>query len=73
MFFFARIKILKPISRFKRNTKKQLQNGIKQFQKNFLEAKNKPRSKRKALFLRILTVLGLFEATQFASVLSAVT
>lgn len=64
---------------FKRNTKNRItniknkaQNGAQKFKRNFYEAKNKPRSKRKSLFLGFTTVLGIFGITLLTSVLPAV-
>lgn len=67
------------LSRFKRNTsnkiknvKNKAQNAAQKFQKNFSEAKNKPRPKRRSLFLGFTTVLSIFGVTLLAPVLSAV-
>lgn len=67
------------LSRFKRNTsnkiknvKNKAQNAAQKFQKNFSEAKSKPRSKRRSLFLGFTTVLSIFGVTLLAPVLPAV-
>lgn len=67
------------LSRFKRNTsnkiknvKNKAQNAAQKFQKNFSEAKSKPRSKRRSLFLGFATVLSIFGVTLLAPVLPAV-
>ena len=67
------------LSRFKRNTsnkiknvKNKAQNAAQKFQKNFSEAKSKPRSKRRSLFLGFTTVLTIFGVTLLAPVLPAV-
>jgi len=40
--------------------KNKLKNNVQNFKKNFYEAKNQSRSKRKSLFLGFTTVLGIF-------------
>ena len=67
------------LSRFKRSTsnkiknvKNKAQNAAQKFQKNFSEAKSKPRSKRRSLFLGFTTVLSIFGVTLLAPVLPAV-
>jgi hypothetical protein len=67
------------LSRLKRNAMKKItniknkaQNDAQKFKKNFSEAKSKPRSKRKSLFLGFTTVLGIFGVTLLAPVLPAV-
>lgn len=54
------------------NIKNKARNGAQKFKENFSEAKSKPRSKRKSLFLGFTTVLGIFGVTLLASVLPAV-
>ena len=59
-------------SRFKQNIKNKSKNGAQKFKENFSEAKNKPRSKRKSLFLGFTTILAIFGVTLLAPVLPAV-
>lgn len=66
-------------SRFKRsainkitNIKNKGRNAVFRFKKNFDEAKKKPKSKRKSLFLGFTTVLGIFGVTLLAPILPAV-
>ncbi len=73
------LNIKNTLSRFKRNARNKItniknksQNGAQKFKENFYEAKSKPRSKRKSLFLGFTTVLGIFGVTLLAPVLPAV-
>lgn len=54
------------------NIKNKAQNGSQKFKENFSEAKSKPRSKRKSLFLGFTTVLSIFGVTLLTPVLAAV-
>ena len=67
------------LSRFKENVinkgtniKNKAKNGFQKFKENFSEAKSKPRSKRKSLFLGFTTVVSIFGVTLFTLVLAAV-
>lgn len=63
------------LSRFKGNAKNKItniKNGAQKFKENFSEAKSRPISKRKSLFLGFTTVLGIFGVTLLAPVLPAV-
>jgi hypothetical protein len=73
------LNIKNTFSRFKRNARNRItniknkaQNGSQKFKENFHEAKNKPRSKRKSLFLGFTTILGIFGVALLAPVLPAV-
>lgn len=69
------INIKNALSRLKGNVKNKItniKNGAQKFKENFSEAKSKPRSKRKSLFLGFTTVLGIFGVTLLAPVLPAV-
>jgi len=66
------VNIKNSLSRFKRNTSNKIKNAAQKFQKNFSEAKSKPRSKRRSLFLGFTTVLSIFGVTLLAPVLPAV-
>ena len=69
------INIKNILSRFKGNAKNKItniKNVAQKFKENFSEAKSKPRSKRKSLFLGFTTVLGIFGVTLLAPVLPAV-
>lgn len=73
------LNIRNTFSRFKRNARNRItniknkaQNGSQKFKENFHEAKSKPRSKRKSLFLGFTTVLGIFGVALLAPVLPAV-
>ena len=57
--------------RFK-NIKNKTKKSVQKFKENFSEAKSRPRSKRKSLFLGFTTVLGIFGVTLLAPVLPAV-
>ena len=52
--------------------KNKARNSAQTFKENFYEAKKKPRSKRKFLFLGFTTVLGIFGVTLLAPLLPAV-
>lgn len=54
-----------------KNKATNIKNGAQKFKENFSEAKNKPRSKQKYLFLGFSTVLTIFGVTLFTSVLPA--
>lgn len=67
------------LSRFKRSTinkiknvKNKAKNAVQKFKKNVSEAKRKPRSKRRSLFLGFTTVLSIFGLRRLAPVLPAV-
>jgi len=60
------------LSRFNRNTRNKIENAAQKFKKNVSEAKSKPRSKRRSLFLGFTTVLSIFGVTRLAPVLPAV-
>ena len=49
----------------------KLKNRFQKFKKNFDEAKNQPRSKRKSLFLGFTTIISIFGVTLFAPTLMA--
>ena len=69
------INIKNILSRFKGNVRNKItniKNGAQKFKENVSEAKSKPRSKRKSLFLGFTTVLGIFGVTLLAPVLPAV-
>ena len=73
------LNIKNTLSRFKENArnkgtniKNKAQNGFQKFKENFSEAKSKPRSKRKSLFLGFTTVLTIFGVTLLTPVLAAV-
>jgi hypothetical protein len=71
------INLKNKLSGFKRNARNKITNikNKEQFQKfkeNFSEAKSKPSSKRKSLFLGFTTILGIFGVTLLAPVLTAV-
>lgn len=60
------------MSHFRQNARNKIQNGVQKFKENVSEAKKKPRSKRKSLFLGFTAVLGIFGVTLLAPVLPAV-
>ena len=67
------------LSRFKVNGKNKItnikdkaRNDGQKFKENFYEAKSKPRSKRKSLFLGFATVLSIFGVVLVAPILPAV-
>lgn len=69
------INIKNGLSRLKGNVKNKItniKNSAQKFKENFSEAKSKPRSKRKSLFLGFTTVLSIFGVTLLAPVLPAV-
>ena len=73
------LNIKNTFSRFKRNARNRItniknkaQNASQKFKENVHEAKNKPRSKRKSLFLGFTTILGIFGVALLAPALPAV-
>lgn len=52
--------------------KKKFKDGVQRFKEDFSEAKSKPRSKRKSLFLGFATVLGIFGVVLVGPVLPAI-
>jgi hypothetical protein len=60
------------LSRFKQNARNKITNSAQKFKENFSEAKSKPRSKRKSLFLGFTSVISIFGIVLIGSVLPAV-
>ena len=69
------INIKNPLSHLKTTVKNKIstvKNSTQKFKENVSEAKSKPRSKRKSLFLGFTTVLGIFGVTLLVPVLPAI-
>ena len=54
-----------------KNKTTNIKNGVQKFKENVSEAKNKPRSKRKSLFLGFTTVLWEFWVIVIGPILTA--
>lgn len=66
------VNIKSTLSRFKQNARNKITNSAQKFKENFSEAKSKPRSKRKSLFLGFTTVMTICGIVMIGSVLPAV-